>query len=369
MKSDFPPFPSYPPSSFASLYSSGVIDRMVLSQLRPRGGRRGFTLIELLVVIAIIAILIGLLLPAVQKIREAANRMKCTNHLKQVGLALHNFHDVNGKFPMGMPDDDGDSWSWRVYILPYIEQDNAISALQADPSRFWLPPFPGGPNGLNIDSVAQSNVKGGRVDAGNGIPRRIIPIYVCPSDPLPMQDNGGFAKSNYVGNSGNSRIFVNGAWVSAWPSGTWNGCAQVKGSMQNGVFLYANDNFNTWVTTMAEVTDGLSNTLFVGEATESANVPGPSLSDGAYPVWAGGNDNGGCNGWRTAGNALRLADDVFFLNRRTGAESNASFGSRHPSGANFLLGDGSVRFVRDAIDRIAYAAAASRNGGETNSLD
>lgn len=91
--------------------------------------RKGFTLVELLVVIAIIGILIALLLPAVQAAREAARRSQCTNNLKQLGLAIHNFHDVNNVFPIGQPDDDNDNYAWGAYILPYVEQKQMYDTL------------------------------------------------------------------------------------------------------------------------------------------------------------------------------------------------------------------------------------------------
>jgi len=330
------------------------------------------------VVMGIISILVGLMLPAVQKIREAANRLKCSNNLKQIGLALHNYHDTQTKFPLGMPGLDARGWSWRVYLLPELEQDNIYNQMQADPARFWLPPNMGGggngPGGTTwaIDTIPQSKINGaGGLHVASGAPRNTLSIYVCPSDVLPARNSGGYGKSNYVGNSGSSRVFNSllNSWVSAWPYGTWYGCGEVKGSAQNGILLYANDSYETWVVTMNDVSDGLSNTFMVGEASVSQNV-GPAITNhGAFPVWVGGNDNGTCTGWFTAGNALRLADDVFKLNLRTSDVSNGSFGSRHMQGANFLLGDGSVRFVRQTISLQAYAAAATRNGGEVLFLD
>jgi prepilin-type N-terminal cleavage/methylation domain-containing protein/prepilin-type processing-associated H-X9-DG protein len=345
-------------------------------------GRRGFTLIELLVVIAIIAILIGLLLPAVQKVREAAARMSCQSNMKQIGIALHSYNDANGSLPLGQPDDDGRSWSWRVKLLPYVEQDPAYKSLLA--AGVFLAPDTGmnpvidatqtGNEQRNIDrNSAQSEVNTLGSGAAGGVPGTVLKVYACPSDTIPDRNNSGFAKSNYCGNSGTARNW----------SSNWNTCAGVKGSQQDGMILYSNDNYQNWSVKLSDVSDGLSNTVAVGEVTASENVSATTTNHGAFPAWAG-NNNGGCNGWSNGAGPVRLMETVNFtggisspgfpLNAfkrglSTNGQGNASFGSQHTGGANFLLGDGSVRFVRDSVSPAAYNAAGSRNGGETLSLD
>jgi len=316
----------------------------------PLRQRRGFTLIELLVVIAIIAILIGLLLPAVQKVREAAARMQCQNNLKQLGIALHSYNDGIGKLPVGAIDDDGVNWGWGAYILPYIEQDNIYKVLLADTANFWVPPNGGGgANGISTDADNRFNVNAG---AGSNAPKTVIKTFVCPSCPLPSSNNNGVAKGNYAGNMG--------TMVASF------GCAVVKGSSQSGVLLYANDNNNTWTSKIQEMSDGTSNTVMVGEVSKTDVLTTAATNHRAFPLWAG-SQNGGCDGWHE-GN-LRVMDTDYFLNRRTGTESTRSFGSSHTGGANFLWGDGAVRFVREGVDINVYKAIATRAGGEALSYN
>ncbi len=176
-------------------------------------GRRAFTLIELLVVIAIIAILIALLVPAVQKVREAAARTQCTNNLKQLGLAMHSYHDVNKKFPKGYWGSNP-AWGWGSRLLSYIEQDNLYKALN--------PSFPG------------------TMGAAAGNLQQSIPTFVCPSDPTGELNDSfdNYAKSNYL------------------------------------VSFRISPNTDDSHTRIADITDGTSNSLMFGERDGQKQVAG-----------------------------------------------------------------------------------------------
>jgi len=341
---------------------------MILLSKKSRSS--AFTLIELLVVIAIIAILIGLLLPAVQKVRAAAARMSCSNNLKQMGIAMHTYNDVYSHFPVGEYNDDNNNWGWACHLLPYIEQDALYNALTntASTSRMWVPPSGGG--GPNTGFTGQTNIDnlngatafgqcttntGITTPAGTPVVSSVIKTYICPSCPLPTL-KGSFAKSNYCGNMGNT---------APWGATTF-GCGGVLGDRNNGVLLYANNNDRTYVSSLTSISDGTSNTVMIGEASTSANVTLSNTGSGSFPVWAGGN-GGGCNGTTSIGSCLRIMDANagYPLNGNNGAGNDAAFCSKHTGGGNFAMADGSVRFISSTIDPLVYAAIGSRNGGET----
>ncbi|MEP3478707.1 MAG: DUF1559 domain-containing protein [Fuerstiella sp.] len=275
---------------------------------------RGFTLIELLVVIAIIAILVALLLPAVQQAREAARRTQCKNNLKQIGLALHNYHDVNLTFPPGFvvtpaADDPNDNhWTWNAMILPYIEQGALFNTLAV---------------GTQTPSQALTNNLGALQTPQTA--------FRCPSATGPdinsngnrtLQDVDGTARevalSNYIGANGSSEL------------------APVQ-PIADGLF-YSNSK-----TRIRDVTDGTSNTICVGERASvlrGVNLRAATMfmQNGA----AGNADNLGIV--YAAGSGRRLINDVSATNTRRG------FSSNHTGGAQFLLTDGSVRFISENID-------------------
>jgi prepilin-type processing-associated H-X9-DG protein len=344
----------------------------------------------------------------VQAAREAARRNNCQNNLKNIGLALQNFHDVYKKYPVGAYDDDNRSYCWRTWILPFIEQEAMYSKMIAqDPSgagatltadghigpavtvsvgALYVPTDMGGGrnkdflgNFLNVDNnskYSELSASTGQNDFLRAQGRIVLNNLVCPSDILPLVDNDSFAKTNYVGNLG-----------TLYRDDQWQTCGGDNiGRNFNGVLLIANNNDWCWSTKMGDVTDGTANTFIVGECTVSANVRVNKVDDGAFPIWIAGNNNGGCNGGRNFGNVCRYVggnyqDGIPFsngvaaaithfytLNRRTGGESDMTFGSQHPAGANFAMCDGSVRFVGDSVDLMVYSAAATRNGKETRPL-
>ena len=258
-----------------------------------RRPRAAFTLIELLVVIAIIAILIGLLLPAVQKVREAAARMKCSNNLKQMGLAFHAYQDANPSkgLPTGWVTSaavfPNPGWSWSYIILPYIEQSPLYNALNADLST------PG-----TIPSIASQ-------------PLIIspIPIYLCPSDSaIPTNNNfGGYAKNNYV--------------VNRWVTGP-------------------DTNSRPAPLTVQAISDGSSNTILIGERDVTFNIAGTSLI-------RHNNTSASFEGRMGRGlNPRPPAGQVF----NTGSEAGLAYSSLHTGGCNFLFGDGHIQFISNGID-------------------
>ena len=351
----------------------------------PRPSRRsGFTLIELLVVIAIIAILIALLLPAVQQAREAARRTQCKNNLHNIGIALHNFHDVYGNFPVGQTDDDTQNYGWGFYIAPYLEQSAIYERVAADgvpgntppiktvlvhkPGRHNFPRTSGG-NTSNIDQAhGPPNQTAERVhgnDGGRAL-RVVLPVFMCPSDILDRSNNTGIGKSNYCGSMGSA---YNPQQV---------GCAQWKVNEQTGALRLDNDNHVSWHQGFSDFTDGSSNCIMVGEVTATQFVHNTAKNHQCWPVWPGSNTNGTGGGFRATcrllgiGDCLRFADRIHFLNRRTitsnsvdgGREAEHSFGSQHAGGAQFLFGDGTVKFLSQNIDMGLYEALGSVNGNE-----
>jgi prepilin-type N-terminal cleavage/methylation domain-containing protein/prepilin-type processing-associated H-X9-DG protein len=310
---------------------------MILSSSPPRVRERGFTLIELLVVIAIIAVLIALLLPAVQKVREAANKSRCQNNLKQLGLALHNYHDANGKLPPGgVGGVNTNGLSWHVFILPYIEQGNLYSQVK------WTPPF----QTLGyLDNKAIALTR--------------IPIYLCPSS-LPQNERTTF-------NTAPNSEFVNGAapysthyYGNMGPKGPGY---MVIGTTHGGYATQGVLGVDTQIR-LTDIADGTSNTFLVGEIAFSDTSSNPG-----YRIW-----NRGCGGSNASpsasvcGGCKNVANGINVTKFNSSNFNDISFGSNHSGGANFTLCDGSVRFLTESISLTLYRATASRDGGEVQTI-
>jgi prepilin-type N-terminal cleavage/methylation domain-containing protein/prepilin-type processing-associated H-X9-DG protein len=309
--------------------------------------RRGFTLIEVLVVIGIIGVLIGLLLPAVQKVREAANRIKCTNNLKQIALAAHNYHDNCGQFPDGghLPPDVGSVPTGRtnlwVELLRYIEQDNLYT--QWDHNN-------------NFNTVA-----GGR-DATTA---HVIKLLICPSDALPETVvehkaavaplwRGFYGMSSYGGNAGTRSVLPGAA--PAYPD-----------ISRDGIF---------WIDSMVglkDITDGTHTTFLFGERYHrdpTYDLLQPDVMPGIAPMAQIGK-------WGFVGGVPGVMGNIMLhsavpINYRMPDEGNAlslnnrfsAFGSGHPGGANFAFADGHVQFVRESTSLSVLQALSTRARGE-----
>ncbi|AMV19758.1 DUF1559 domain-containing protein [Planctomyces sp. SH-PL14] len=299
--------------------------------------KRGFTLIELLVVIAILAVLVAILLPAVQQARQAARRSQCSNNMRQLGLGMHNYHEVSNVLPYGWDTFEG---SWHCQILPFIDQGALWNKF------IWQESGPGNWDSGSANTVACAT---------------FVPTFICPSYSGPSKlTNQGITDRrpvSYRASTGSKAVAdesndITGQTVVAFDEvpqdGMFWGCSSVR---------------------FADVSDGLSNTIMIGESYTdpqySKDGQGMDFWQFGSPQtggWAPGNTSGGeftefvgsCNGPINA----RLQPSVH------GAIMEASFGSYHPGGAFFVIGDGSVKFISENIDIVSYQGMGSRAGNE-----
>jgi prepilin-type N-terminal cleavage/methylation domain-containing protein/prepilin-type processing-associated H-X9-DG protein len=352
-----------------------------------RTRKSGFTLIELLVVIAIIAILIGLLLPAVQKVREAAARAKCTNNLKQFGLAAHNYESTNGTLPAsqhsvvlpkdgtGVPTTYSSGASTQALMLPYFEQGSKYNQFDMNYNVNSDAPLHAG-----IPAKANANAKARSGD---------VPVFLCPSDPSGAFTFTDAGRLNYMACIG--------------------GTNQRGGTPLDGIFAIPSAPAGTAMKgySVLAITDGTSNTAMFGEVmrgTYPSTTPAATfdyttcmIGSAAYSgaTLLDGRGVAECNG--STGTVIKYIGQQYYRNLtqvymythtlpvnwnqrvpanqkyRCGApgfsQIHMSASSYHTGGANIGMADGSIRFVRDSVDFAAWQAAGSRAGGESIQLN
>jgi prepilin-type processing-associated H-X9-DG protein/prepilin-type N-terminal cleavage/methylation domain-containing protein len=357
---------------------------------RTRKAWAAFTLIELLVVIAIIAVLIALLLPAVQAAREAARRAQCTNNLKQIGLALHNYIDINNVFPMGAISVSDSPWSgngisWRGAILPQMEGNTLYNAINLSlptydspamytawvvvPSTFLCPS-----DGRNGKGLLPCGTPTGQWSGSQSNTTPVNPATGQQVGMVPVSNFCGSFGDNYGSHSvalpwetpygtvlpaGQPRIGYPGPWGVNQSS---PGCSLSPGL--RGMFDY----FGAQVVSIQSITDGLSNTIAVGEVLPYQTAD--------LNFW---NFNGAVAGttipinWNS--NTLDPSSTTCYnhwgdypIGCRFDYDSTG-FKSQHPGGANFLFADGSVHFLKQSMNMVSYCNLGSRNGGEVSSSD
>ncbi len=305
-------------------------------------------MIELLVVIAIIAILVALLLPAVQQAREAARRSSCKNNLKQMGLALHNYHDTYRVLPPGhveqWPDrvaqdpNNSSPWGWGAYILPMMEQGPLYDSLQVGK--------------LSLDEVIDVE----QYPALSVLVTQPIQSYRCPSDTAPAINERNKLRKHNVGITGSRQVACatsnyvanNGACSQNANVNSWFVYSLIGTDEKAGAIFTEDSNCR-----FSDITDGLSNTVLLGERCWELNANGSLLECNAgnvFGTWEGNNAN---NSLRLAGT---LANGGAVINSPAGAgvtaECQYGYSSLHAGGSQFLLADGSVRFVSQNIQHI-----------------
>jgi prepilin-type N-terminal cleavage/methylation domain-containing protein/prepilin-type processing-associated H-X9-DG protein len=320
------------------------------SRLANNGHPAGFTLVELLVVIAIIGVLVALLLPAVQAAREASRRMQCTNHMKQLVLAWHNYHDTHKVLPInwnsnqraggaatGAVNWKNDQYgrSWITQVLPQIEQQGLYNQI-----KFNLP--------LSDNlAVAVTPIK--TLACASDPSKRVVQVTTDITAEVAMNNYKSVAGSNwYVG------IFAPVTSASTRCAGNPNSFYCGNGIICRGASSGNPVVYGAVTTRFSEVTDGLSNTNALGEA----------IPDLAVRSWWYGADGSTA----TCGIPLNYAVRIGYPSNRSGWkltwQDNYGFNSWHPNGANFARADGSVRFISNTIDTATYRALATIDGGE-----